>query len=114
MNYTIDTIIISNYFISNPFTNNINYYASIVWKDIEYIDSDYNSYPSFIIYRDDIDKVLQNKYNLIIDELTKKFYQPTTYYKHFDPKLEKIPLTKIQNDSKYKNIVKEINKIISN
>ena len=108
--------IISNYFICDPLDNMV-YFGSILWDKIVYMNDDYNPYnydpdPKCIVYRDDIDSKLIDKYLFIINELSKKFYEPTTYYKHFNPNLDKISLEKykLNNDNNY--IVDEINNLI--
>jgi hypothetical protein len=104
--------IISNYFIDDPVLNTVIYFASITWNKIDYKNDDYNPYnydpdPKCIIYRDDLDINVINKYLHIIDILSNKFYEPTTHYKHFNPLLEKIPLSKIELSHNYK-IINEI------
>ena len=110
--------IISNYFIDDPILDEVSYFASIVWNKIDYVDEDYNPYnydpdPKFIIYRDDIDNSRINKYLFILNKLEKKFYSPTTHYKHFNPELEKKRLSNIKISNEYKNIIKNITKIMN-
>jgi len=109
--------IISNYYISDPVLDKVCYFASIIWNKINYIDDDYDPYnydpdPKCIIYIDNFDDIVKNKYLFIIDELNKKFYSPITHYKHFNPELEKISLSDIKNNDNYKYIVKNMNELI--
>lgn len=109
--------IISNYFMSDPLSWNGGYFASIIWDKIDYVNEDYDPHnydpePKFIIYRDDLDISITNKYLFIIDELGKKFYSPTTHYKHFNPKLEKISLNNIKSNKDYTNTIGIINELI--
>jgi hypothetical protein len=97
--------IISNYFIDDPVLNTITYFASITWnKNNNYDPLNYDPDPKCIIYRDDLDINVIDKYLNIIDILSNKFYEPTTHYKHFNPSLEKIPLSKIKSSHNYKII----------
>jgi hypothetical protein len=80
-------------------------FAVIVWKDIDYINNDYNPFnydpdPLMVIYRDDLPIKIENDYLNAIDDLCKKYYKPTTYFKHLDPNLPKIKLSDI-SDVKY-------------
>jgi hypothetical protein len=108
-------IIISNYYI---YDEDIYAFATIVWEDIEYKNDNYDPYdydpdPKMLVYRDDLNEETTNKYITLIDKLSNTFYKPTTNYKHFNPKLQKIPLSQF-NDDKYKFIKDEFINIINN
>jgi hypothetical protein len=74
-----------------------------VWQKIEYKNDDYNPYnydpdPIMIIYRDDLSKEKEETFLNIINELSNKFYEPTTHYKHFNPELPRIKVSEVDED----------------
>ena len=102
--------IISNYFIAHK--NSLHYFCSVIWNTIEYEDDNYDIYdydpdPKCIVYRDDLSENVTEQY-LIILQAMGDLYTPTTNYKHFNPNLEKIPLSEFNDNV---NIVNEINSI---
>lgn len=111
------TIIISNYFIcDNNNKSDINIFATVIWEDIKYINNNYNPFsydpdPIALLYRDDWDSNKVNKYLQIINKLSNKFFSPTTEYKHFNPNLPKIPLSKL-TDEKCRHITEAFKEIM--
>ena len=104
--------IITNFFIA--YRGKSHYFCSVIWDKKEYGDDDvtyaiaiHDSDPKYIVYRDDLSENVTEQY-LIILQAMGDLYAPTTNYKHFDPNLEKIPLSKFNDDI---NIVNEINSI---
>jgi hypothetical protein len=103
-------VIMCNYNFCNENTSEFTTFATIVWEDIKYEDDDYDPYsydpdPIFILYRDDLPKEKTNKFFEIIDALSQEFYEPTTYYKHFNPFLKRVALSDCTDD-KYSHIVR--------
>lgn len=95
--------IISNYIFNNK--NEFCIFATIVWEDIQYVDEDYNPYnydpdPVMVIYRDDLPKEKEEIYLTIINELCAEYYDATSHFKHFDPKLPKIKLSEFTDKSR--------------
>ncbi len=115
--YTEDIdVLISNYYICDNKKDDINIFASVIWEDIDYKDNNYDPYdydpdPIAILYRDDWETKKVDKYLYLINKLGKEFYEPTTYYKHFNPDLPKIALSKF-TDKKYAHIEKEFRNIM--
>ena len=119
-NYTLinpegNTVIISNYFIDSD-DSNLCLFATIIWEDIKYVDDDYDPYnydpePSMVIYRDDLPKSTEETYLTMIDKLCQQYYEPTTYFKHFNPKLPKIKLSEF-SDEKYEYIKSAFKELI--
>jgi len=108
------SIIISNYFISGE--DKLCIFATIIWDDIKYENEDYNPYnydpdPIMILYRDDLPKELEEKYLTMIDQISNKYYKPTTDYKHFNPQLPKVKLSEF-SDVKYECIANEFKSLI--
>ncbi len=96
-------LIISNYFMCDEITDEYHIFATVVWEEIKYENNNYNPYdydpdPVALLYRDDWSQEKIDKYLLIINGLCNKFYEPSTYYKHFNPNLPKIPLSKFTDE----------------
>lgn len=107
--------IISNYFIANEV--NIHYFCSVIWNKIDYKEDNYNVYdydpdPKCIVYVDNLSQNLINKYLHIVQTLG-DLYEPTTEYKHFNPALEKIPLSTFIKSMGNENIIMEIKSLQS-
>lgn len=98
---------------SNPLTT----FAAIIWDDIQYKNEDYNPFhydpdPIKLVYRDDLPEETQMNYLQIINDLCNEFYEPTTYYKHFNPSLPLIKLSEFEKDEKYASIAKGFKEIL--
>jgi len=98
---------------SNPLTT----FAAIIWDDIQYENEDYNPFhydpnPIKLVYRDDLPEETQMNYLQIINDLCNEFYEPTTYYKHFNPSLPLIKLSEFEKDEKYASIAKGFKEIL--
>jgi hypothetical protein len=127
-NYTLinpegTPVVISNYFIDydndddDNDTRNLCLFATIIWEDIQYINDDPDPYnydpdPSMVIYRDDLPKVTEEIYLTMINQLCEQYYEPTTHFKHFNPKLPKIKLSEF-SDEKYQYIKCAFEKLIA-
>ena len=115
LNQDDNPIIISNYFISGE--DKLCIFATIIWDDIKYENEDYNPYhydpdPIMMLYRDDLPKELEEKYLSMIDQISNKYYKPTSEYKHFNPQLPKVKLSEF-SDVKYEFIANEFNNLIT-
>ncbi len=101
----------------NESTNPLTTFAAIIWDDIEYQNEDYNPFhydpdPIKLVYRDDLPEETQMNYLQIINDLCNEFYEPTTYYKHFNPSLPFIKLSEFEKDEKYVSIAKGFREIL--
>lgn len=121
LNYEGHQVVISVYHMwdikkegsSNPLTT----FAAIIWDDIQYENEDYNPFhydpnPIKLVYRDDLPEETQMNYLQIINDLCNEFYEPTTYYKHFNPSLPLIKLSEFEKDEKYASIAKGFKEIL--
>jgi hypothetical protein len=109
-------VVMCNYNFCDENTSEFTTFATIVWEDIKYENDDYDPYsydpdPIFILYRNDLSEEKTNKFFEIIDALSQEFYEPTTYYKHFNPNLKRIALSDCTDD-KYSHIVRSFVKYI--
>lgn len=109
--------VISNYYIDDDEINEFYYFASIVYKKIDFIDNNYNTYdydlnPRYLIYRDELPKEVINKFLKVIEILSETFYENTKHLKHFLPTLTKIKLSEARQDVELKNIVKAMDRFI--
>jgi hypothetical protein len=73
---------------------------------------DYDPDPKCIVYVDNLSQNLINKYLHIVQTLG-DLYEPTTEYKHFNPALEKIPLSTFIKSMGNENIIMEIKSLQS-
>lgn len=121
LNHEGHQVVISIYHIwdnkKNESTNPLTTFAAIIWDDIQYQNEDYNPFhydpdPIKLVYRDDLPEETQMNYLQIINDLSNKFYEPTTYYKHFNPSLPFIKLSEFEKDEKYASIAKGFKEIL--
>ena len=121
LNHEGHQVVISIYHIwdnkKNESTNPLTTFAAIIWDDIQYQNEDYNPYhydpdPIKLVYRDDLPEETQMNYLQIINDLCNEFYEPTTYYKHFNPSLPFIKLSEFEKDEKYASIAKGFREIL--
>jgi hypothetical protein len=121
LNHEGHQVVISIYHIwdniKNESTNPLTTFAAIIWDDIQYQNEDYNPFhydpdPIKLVYRDDLPEETQMNYLQIINDLCNEFYEPTTYYKHFNPSLPLIKLSEFEKDEKYASIAKGFKEIL--
>jgi len=121
LNHEGHQVVISIYHIwdniKNESTNPLTTFAAIIWDNIQYQNEDYNPFhydpdPIKLVYRDDLPEETQMNYLQIINDLCNEFYEPTTYYKHFNPSLPLIKLSEFEKDEKYASIAKGFKEIL--
>ena len=121
LNHEGHQVVISIYHIwdniKEESTNPLTTFAAIIWDDIQYQNEDYNPFhydpdPIKLVYRDDLPEETQMNYLQIINDLCNEFYEPTTYYKHFNPSLPFIKLSEFEKDEKYASIAKGFREIL--